>query len=344
MDPDTARVAMLHQDPHPAHRGFAETVGADLVDYQQRSAGPLDGTIVGDVYNGIRYPDYDIYIVEGSKPLYAALSWRFASGGKIVYLGADHGLFQLGNANFEGSSTFKSLIGRFGQPMVRTMARRGIDGVVAVSEFVEEFTRRIVGQETPIEVAHPFIQPGTYESLAPVEPALGANVAVTVARPWRYKGVDLLVDAWPDVRSEFPDAELHVVGRGHPTEYSDVPGVTVRGYVDDLEDAFRPASLFVQPSRVDAFPVSTLEAMRAGLPPLVTETTGTRSEARAIHDSLVVAPTPDALSSGVQQYFSRERTDRESFSERARTRGAQFDAETRTAAFRDAFREVLKAL
>lgn len=344
MDPDTVQVAMLHQDPHPAHRGFADAVDAELVDFQRRSAGPLDGTILGDSYNGIRYPDYDVYIVEGSKPLYAALVWRFTSGGDVVYLGADHGLYQLGNTDFEGSSHIKSLIGRFGQPAVRSVARRGIDGVVAVSEFVEEFTRPIVGETTPIAVAHPFVQQDTYESLAHVEPELGANVAVTVARPWHYKGVDLLVDAWPEVRSEFPDAELHVVGGGHPEKYGETPGVTVRGYVENLEDAFRPASLFVQPSRVDAFPVSTLEAMRAGLPPLVTETAGTRSEARAISDSFVVAPTSDTIASGVQQYFQRGQTSRKSFSELARTRGAKFDEETRTEAFRDAFREVLKAL
>ncbi|USZ68047.1 glycosyltransferase family 4 protein [Halorussus salilacus] len=344
MDPDAARVAMLHQDPHPAHRGFAEAVGADLVDYHRLSVGPLEGSVAEDALNGLAYPDYDVYLVEGSRPLYAALARRFTRGGKLVYLGADHGLYQLGNPDFEGSSGVKSLVGRFGTPAVRAVGRRGIDGVVAVSEFVAEFTRPVVGPDTPIEIAHPFVQPDAYDALGEVTPALDANVAVTVARPWAYKGVDMLVDAWPRVREAFPDAELHVVGGGHPESYAETPGVRVRGYVEDLADAFRPASLFVQPSRMDAFPVSTLEAMRAGVPPLVTRTAGTRSEAREIDPGLVVETNEYALSRGVREYFDRDPDDRRELARRARERGERFDPDSRKAAFREAFRDVLKEL
>jgi glycosyltransferase involved in cell wall biosynthesis len=344
MDLDSVDVAMLHQDPHPAHRGFAEAIGADLVDYHARSLGPFSGSVVADVANGLTYPDYDVYLVEGSRPLYAALVRRFTRGGKVVYLCADHGLYALGQGDFEGDSLLKSLVGRFGTPLVRAVGRRGIDGVVAVSEFAAEFTRPVVGPATPIAVAHPFIQPETYGALGDVDPDLASNVAVTVARPWHYKGVDMLVDAWRRVREAIPDAELHVVGGGHPDAYGDVPGVTVRGYVEDLADAFRPASLFVQPSRMDTFPVSTLEAMRAGVPPLVTNTAGTRSEAREVDASLVVDPSPDALAAGVVAYLERDVADRERLAAVARKRGARFDAASRKRAFREAFERVLADL
>jgi glycosyltransferase involved in cell wall biosynthesis len=95
---------------------------------------------------------------------------------------------------------------------------------------------------------------------------------------------------------------------------------------------------------MDTFPVSTLEAMRAGLPPLVTRTTGTRSEAREIDPSLVVETNEYALSRGVREYFARDSDDRRALADRARTRGARFDLESRTATFREAFRAVLKEL
>lgn len=344
MDPNGVRVAMLYQDPHPAHRGFAEAVGADLVDYHRVQVGPLGDTIVDDGINGLLYPDYDVYLVEGSRPLYAALTRRFTSTGRLIYLCADHGLHELGSADFEGDSIFKSLIGKFGTPVVRAVARHGIDGVIAVSEFAADFTRPIVGPDTPITVAHPYIQPETYDSLADVTPTLDDNIAVTLGRSWQYKGVDLLVEAWPTVRETYPDAELHVVGSGHPEPYDEVAGVRRHGYVEALGDAFEPASLFIQPSRVDTFPVSTLEAMRAGLVPLVTETTGTRSEARAIDPELVVPADPTSLADGVQGYFQRSHEDRKSLSKAARSRSERFDPESRKAAFRDAFHDVLKAL
>lgn len=342
MSRGSTRVAMLYQDPHPAHRGFAESVGADFLDYHRLSLGSLEGTVVEDGINALAYPDYDIYLVEGSRPLYAALARRFTHGGKLVYLCADHGLYQLGNSTFEGDSMLKSIVGRFGTPIVRLACQRGIDGVVAVSEFAAEFTRPFVSTSTPVRLAHPYIQPEAYNTLGDVTPTLDANVAVTVGRSWRYKGVDLLVDAWPFVREKFPDAELHIVGSGHPKEYDETPGVRRRGYVENLVDAFAPASLFVQPSRVDTFPVSTLEAMRAGLPPLVTRTTGTRSEARKVDPRLVVETAPESLAEGVRTYFNRDMETRQEFSEISRKRGERFDPDSRKIAFRRAFRGVLK--
>ena len=344
MDLDSARVAMLYQDPHPAHAGFAEAVGADLVDFRGFAPDWVGDGVPADVVNGLRAPAYDVYLVEGSRPLYAALVNRVVRGSRLVYLCADHGLYSLGRDDFEGSSGLKSLVGRFGTPAIRAVGHRYVDGVVAVSEFAADFTRPVVGDDAPIEVAHPYVQPEVYDALGGVSPALDDKVAVTVGRPSRYKGVDLLVEAWPRVRERHPEAELHVVGGGHPESYERTEGVTVRGYVEDLSDALAPASVYVQPSRMDTFPVSVLEAMRAGLPPVVTDTTGTRSEARRIDPSLVVSPTPASIAEGVATYFDRAPAERRRLSDRARERGSTFDADSRTAAFAEAFRRVLEAL
>ncbi|RYJ13702.1 glycosyltransferase [Halogeometricum borinquense] len=344
MNPDSARIAMLYQDPHPAHAGFADNIGADLVDFRGYAPEWIGDGVPADLVNGTRSPEYDVYLVEGSRPLYAALVNRVLKGSRLVYLCADHGLYSLGRSDFEGSSGFKSVIGQFGTPAIRAVGHRYIDGVVAVSEFAAEFTRPVVSDQTPIEVAHPFVQPEIHDELTGVSPAVDANVAVTVGRPSRYKGVDLLVEAWPKVRERHPEAELHVVGGGHPESYSDTEGVFVRGYIEDLSDVFEPASVYVQPSRMDTFPVSVLEAMSAGLPPIVTDTTGTRSEARKIDPSLVVSPNPSSLAQGVSTYFDRVVEERRRLSERARERGSLFDADSRKAAFAEAFRHVLKEL
>ena len=345
MDPDAARVVMLCTDPHPAHAGFAEAVGARQVDFRARSAGPLAGSVAEDVLNGLTYPDADVYLVEGSQPLYAAVLARARTDAKVVYLCADHGLYDLGRGSFEGRSGLKTLVGRFGRPVVQAVTRHAIDGCVAVSEFAAEFVRPFL-DDAPTRVAHPYVQPERYEALLGVGDPPDAPVALTVGRGARYKGVDLLVDAWPRVREGHPDATLHVAGAGHPDRYGDVPGVSLHGFVEDarLVDLFAGSSLFVQPSRMDTFPVSTLEALCAGRVPLVTETTGTRSEARALDPDLVVGPTSGALARGVRTYFDRSRHDRELLAARARERGRTFDGVTRRAAFRRAFEDVVGRL
>lgn len=344
MNAEEASVAMLHQGPHPAHRGFAEAIDADLVDYRGYAKGRLADSFAADLVNGLRYPPYDVYLVEGSRPLYAAMVNRLRGSARVIYLCADHGFYDLGQTNFDGDSPAKSLVGRFGLPVVRAVGRWGIDGAIAVSSFAAEYCRPFLASDAPLAVAHPFVQPEKYDELLAVEPAYDEPVAVTVGRGSHYKGIDRLVAAWPTVRESHPDARLLVVGADHPARYEVVQGVEVAGYVESLPNTLADASLFVQPSRVDAFPVSTLEAMCAGLPPLVTETTGTRSEAREVDAALVCESDESGLASGVIDYFDRSVDERRALGRRARERGRRFDADSRTDAFADAFEAVLEAL
>ncbi len=92
----------------------------------------------------------------------------------------------------------------------------------------------------------------------------------------QYKGHDQLIDAWPGVLSEVPDARLVFVGDG-----DDVPRLRAKaqalgvgsslvttGFLEDraLRLAYRDAAVFAMPSRNEGFGIVYLEAMAAGLP------------------------------------------------------------------------------
>lgn len=112
-------------------------------------------------------------------------------------------------------------------------------------------------------------------------------VVLTVARLTRdhaYKGVDTLIEVWPEVTATVPDARLEVVGDGDDrgrleamAVERDVDGdVRFRGHVSDaeLEDAYGRARLFALPGRTEGgddprgegFGLVFLEAAAAGLP------------------------------------------------------------------------------
>jgi len=128
----------------------------------------------------------------------------------------------------------------------------------------------------PIEVVNPAIPEKNYHRLGKVKPDLVSKVIVSVGEARYSMGMDILVKQFKIVKKEVPDAELWIVGKGHPKEYERVKGVKVLGYVEDLCEVFEKASLFVHAGRSSAYPVSTLEAMRAGLPVIVTKMTGTK--------------------------------------------------------------------
>jgi glycosyltransferase involved in cell wall biosynthesis len=173
-----------------------------------------------------------------------------------------------------------------------------------------------------------------------MSPKIGGKIAVTVGRPTRYKGVDLLVDAWPAVRERHPNAELRIVGDGHPQRYADTPGVSVLGFVDDIGDAYADASLYVQPSRVDPFPVTVLEALRTGLPSVVTESTGNYTEISEVSDQLITPATAGGLSRAINWYFDQSQAKKQELSELAKRRGERFDPNDRKQAFKEEFEKL----
>ncbi|WP_161631391.1 glycosyltransferase family 4 protein [Candidatus Halobonum tyrrellensis] len=334
---------MIHcgESPHPSHQGFADAIDADLYGLNTCSVDRVAGTIPVEVLNGLLMGEYDVCIAEGTRSLYGSLSHQLFSDSTLIYIAADQSLYQV-RRHEDDQPFLNRLIGRYGMSAMETAFNRYIDGVIAVSEFTAEYTNEIV--HAPTRIAHPYIQPDLYDELGTVTPDLASNTAVTVGGFAQYKGQDILVDAWRLVRDRFPGARLRLVGSGYPPELDQEPGVTVRGYVDDLCAEFERASLYVQPSRADSYPVSVLEALRAGLPTLVTTTTGNKTEAERVSSELVVEPSAERIADGVAGYFGRDVSERETMSATAERRGRRYDGKTQKEIFRRQFHELLSEI
>jgi phosphatidylinositol alpha-1,6-mannosyltransferase len=130
----------------------------------------------------------------------------------------------------------------------------------------------LAGKE--IRVCHLGIDPdsGTTRERAAEGVSPFALIVGRMAAAERYKGHDLLLDIWPKVVAEVPDARLVVAGDGDDrarlaARAADVPGhVTFLGHVadDTLWALYRDCAFFVMPSRDEGFGLVFLEAMRAG--------------------------------------------------------------------------------
>lgn len=313
------------ESPHPCHQGFAEAIGADQIGLDEFSVGYADGTIPTEVVNGLLLNQYDVYVSEGTRPLYGTLAKASMNSSTVVYLAADAELYKLLDSGYELSG-LNRIIGSYGISAIGALFDRYIDGVIAVSDWTASYVRNVV--QKPTRIAHPYVQPGLFDELKAANPDLDKNVAVTVGSYEMYKGQDLLVEAWPNVRRKHPDAELRLVGRGYPNQFEAVEGVSVQGYVDNLAAELSKASLYVQPSRADSFPVSVLEGLLTGLPAVVTETTGTKSEVTEISDTFVVETDAEGLAAGINRYFSMDTERRQKMSKTAQRHGEQFDAKS----------------
>lgn len=92
----------------------------------------------------------------------------------------------------------------------------------------------------------------------------------------RYKGHDELLECWPAVVRNVPDAQLVIVGRGDDTsrlrakaaELGLGNGILFAGFVSGatLAQLWKRVAVFAMPSRGEGFGLVYLEAMRASVP------------------------------------------------------------------------------
>lgn len=97
-------------------------------------------------------------------------------------------------------------------------------------------------------------------------------VILGVGRLDRQKGFDMLLQAFSEIASEFPDWRLRIHGEGDQRESLERQveslklgeRVTLPGWREEIRDAYREAAVFALSSRYEGFPNALLEAMSEG--------------------------------------------------------------------------------
>ncbi len=127
-----------------------------------------------------------------------------------------------------------------------------------------------------------------------------------------HKHVDLLVEAFREVKKKIPQAELHIVGSGISlesikTRASNIKDCFVHGFLpeDKMIELLKSSWLFVLPSEREGSGIAAMEAMAAGLPFVTVDYPNNASkELCRFNCGLVVEPTETAIASAIIQIFN----------------------------------------
>ncbi|MDT4989867.1 MAG: hypothetical protein QOI74_3961, partial [Micromonosporaceae bacterium] len=141
-----------------------------------------------------------------------------------------------------------------------------------------------------------------------------APLAVCVGRVTRQKGQDVLLAAWPRIRSRCPGARLALVGDGDllaslRATVRAMPAAGVRwvGAVDDVRGWLAAADVVVLPSRWEGLSLTVLEAFAAGRGVVASDVPGL-ADVFAPGVGVLVAPDdPAALADAVARRLRSER-------------------------------------
>lgn len=142
--------------------------------------------------------------------------------------------------------------------------------------------------------------------------AADADTVLFLGRLHPVKGVDLLLDAWPAIRTRRPTARLIIAGVGDAGYERalraraaalgpDATSVTFAGFVGGAEKAacLASAGVCVLPSRHENFGIAVLDAVAAGVPMVVTPGVQLAPWVTGREMGLVTDRTPSSIAEAV---------------------------------------------
>jgi glycosyltransferase involved in cell wall biosynthesis len=164
-----------------------------------------------------------------------------------------------------------------------------MDQLIAVSRSIERKIRKERGNDVPVTLIYNGVDLERYDHQEPcctlrdefgMEP--GSQIVGVVARLEPEKGHQTLIEAWPHVLREVPDAYLLIVGEGSRREFLEewaaahkvAHRVIFTGRRDDIPAVTAALDVAVLPSWREAQGLSILEAMALSRPVVASDVGG----------------------------------------------------------------------
>jgi possible glycosyltransferase len=226
------------------------------------------------------------------------------------------------------------------QHIIRRYNFQAIKSLVAqagpIQVLLPEFSDII---KSTIPNAHCIVIPNVVHPIAE-QSELNSHVLLNVARVVPLKNQSLLVEAMEYVREKFPDWQLKIYGDiNADTEYCQKiqtqitqkhleKQIQLCGNSDKINDQLLAASIFVQPSITEGFPLALTEAMSAGLPCIgLKQCSGTNHLIRHMENGVLCENNSVDFAKAIIKLISNKEL-RQQLGAQARTDVRQYSPET----------------
>lgn len=274
---------------------------------------------------------------------------RFTSSAKILIHDHCGGLYTPGKIDW--------LYRRILLPLEKQLWRKLF--IICVSDFVARYNREIrqISAER-IKVLVNAIDlnnyPGTSTQVQKrLREQWGSEKAVIigyVGRLIRYKGVDLLISAFKNLVTEFPDIRLVIIGDGRELKSLQRQAaqlgikdlVIFLGYQANVAEYLPAFDIFVLPSRWETYGLAALEAMASGIPVVATKVGGLPEFIQDKVNGLLVPPEDvKALTEAIKFCIQHSETARTMALEGQKKVRAEHSIENYVCKLEQIYREIL---
>jgi glycosyltransferase involved in cell wall biosynthesis len=200
-------------------------------------------------------------------------------------------------------------------PFRAVLMQKLLRGVGDYDLAVSEFTRQRLIHVLKIDSRKTFVVPNGVDA----SKFSGSNEKVWgriiyAGRLVPHKHVEMLVDAFREVKKKVPEAELHIIGSGLSLQSikdraAGIKNCFVHGFLPEAEliELFKSAWLFVLPSEREGSGIAAMEAMAAGVPFVTVDyPNNAAKEFCRFKCGVVVPPNENSVASAIVELFGDE--------------------------------------
>ncbi|MDF3027776.1 MAG: group 1 glycosyl transferase [Fluviicola sp.] len=326
------KVAYLHGRPsaHYIHQDLAKTWDADFYfvdqDFQwqdeKMSAAKRTWFWIRNAFSYRKYREYDVILVDNLhfSPVIARKLGIIKKNQKMVVHMGSHTLYFMS----------RNLFGSFATKL-HCWALRQYDEIICEGEYSLNIAEKIVGSKQHIHYSFLGPKEEKVAALQKLKPELNGKTLLNISQVedndfrWNYKGIDIMLMGFELALSEFPDLKLVLIGDFGTVNRELIlkqlqpntrEHIFFEGYQKNLEAYYANSDLYLHVARGDAFPTTSIEAMHAGLPCLVSEDTGTREVVLKATNLLVCKTEIEDCGEKIKEYFRLTSTEKKILQEK----------------------------
>jgi glycosyltransferase involved in cell wall biosynthesis len=228
---------------------------------------PVHPGFAAELRQAIRRRRPDVVWAHTPVPFPAEMAYRAARREGIPFVVTYHA------GRLRGSSPPLSALAALDRSTFERTMLRGADGLIAVTPYVRD--NALARHRDRVTLVPPGVDHSTYTPRGAGRSPAGILFVGPLDRSYRWKGLDILWQAFQILRLARPDATLTLVGRGDRTEEfrriaARDPAVVVKARLPDdlLVEEYRKAAVLALPSTTDAesFGMVLAEANACGTP------------------------------------------------------------------------------
>jgi len=351
------KVAYIHGRPsgHPVHNAYAKSLNADFiyVDHKIRWHDDIHASkfriLLSWLVCAITFPNrkkYDLFFCEVVREpiLFMRFLGLIGKKQKVISLMGNETFYFLKTKRFNRIADF--LVNSF---------IKNCDAIICSGTYQAQIAKELFPQQKIFAVNNGLTNE-RFLTLKGISYNPKSNKILIISdtpsdtRAF-YKGIDLAFKAYQLLKEKGYEIELHILGSFTEEVKLKYLPLIVQQFRSQIffhgrtamEPFFSNSILCIHTARGDAFPTSTIECAAAGLPVLVSVSTGTQELMTSVSDLFVVEENSEKIYERIKWFLDLPALEKEAYSENFRKESLKYTVENATKSFKEAIDAVMQS-